>query len=80
MNSIAGVVEIDKGDIILDGNSIRKASVAARSKDISRVFQDPRMGTATNLTIEENMAIAYRTWEKAQLLQKINHRSRTPTF
>lgn len=53
MNSIAGVVEIDKGDIILDGNSIRKASVAARSKDISRVFQDPRMGTATNLTIEE---------------------------
>lgn len=65
MNSIAGVVEIDKGDIVLDGNSIRKASVAARSKDISRVFQDPRMGTATNLTIEENMAIAYRRGKSA---------------
>ena len=64
MNSIAGVVEIDEGDIVLDGQSIRKASVAARSKDISRVFQDPRMGTATNLTIEENMAIAYRRGKK----------------
>ena len=60
MNSIAGVVEIDDGDILLDGQSIRKFSVADRSKSISRVFQDPRMGTATNLTIEENMAIAYR--------------------
>ena len=70
MNSIAGVVEIDKGDIILDGNSIRKASVAARSKDISRVFQDPRMGTATNLTIEENMAIAYRRGKKRSFFKK----------
>ena len=70
MNSIAGVVEIDKGDIVLDGNSIRKASVAARSKDISRVFQDPRMGTATNLTVEENMAIAYRRGKKRSFFKK----------
>ena len=70
MNSITGVVEIDEGDIVLDGNSIRKASVAARSKDISRVFQDPRMGTATNLTIEENMAIAYRRGKKRSFFKK----------
>ncbi len=70
MNSIAGVVEIDEGDIVLDGQSIRKASVAARSKDISRVFQDPRMGTATNLTIEENMAIAYRRGKKRSFFKK----------
>ena len=42
----------------MEGQSIKKASVDERSKDISRVFQDPRMGTATNLSIEENMAIA----------------------
>ena len=54
----------------VDGNSIRKASVAARSKDISRVFQDPRMGTATNLTIEENMAIAYRRGKKRSFFKK----------
>ena len=72
MNSIAGVVEIDEGDIVLDGNSIRKASVAARSKDISRVFQDPRMGRKYGYCLS--------SWEKAQLLQKINHRSRTPTL
>ena len=60
MNSIAGVLSIDEGDILLEGQSIKKSSVDERSKDISRVFQDPRMGTATNLSIEENMAIAAR--------------------
>ena len=64
------VVDIDEGDILLEGGSIRKASVAARSKDISRVFQDPRMGTATNLTIEENMAIAYRRGKKRSFFKK----------
>ena len=44
MNSIAGVLSIDEGDILLEGQSIKKASVDERSKDISRVFQDPRMG------------------------------------
>ncbi len=70
MNSIAGVVEIDDGDILLDGQSIRKSSVADRSKSISRVFQDPRMGTATNLTIEENMAIAYRRGKKRSFFKR----------
>ena len=70
MNSIAGVLSIDEGDILLDGQSIKKASVDERSKDISRVFQDPRMGTATNLSIEENMAIAYRRGKKRSFFKK----------
>ncbi len=70
MNSIAGVLEIDEGDIFLEGQSIRKASVAVRSKYISRVFQDPRMGTATNLSIEENMAVAYRRGKKRSIFKK----------
>ncbi|MBY5034799.1 ABC transporter ATP-binding protein [Streptococcus gallolyticus] len=60
MNSLAGALKVDKGDILLDGKSIKHVPAAKRAKDISRVFQDPKMGTASRLTIEENMAIAYR--------------------
>ncbi len=60
MNSLAGALTVDSGDILLEGKSIKHVSAAKRSKDISRVFQDPKMGTASRLTIEENMAIAYR--------------------
>ncbi|HEM5453246.1 ATP-binding cassette domain-containing protein [Streptococcus suis] len=60
MNSLAGALTVDSGDILLEGKSIKHVSATKRSKDISRVFQDPKMGTASRLTIEENMAIAYR--------------------
>ena len=60
MNCLAGNLMVDEGDIFLDGQSVLPLSAAKRSKDISRVFQDPRMGTASRLTIEENMAIAYK--------------------
>ncbi|MGT2907444.1 ABC transporter ATP-binding protein [Streptococcus dentiloxodontae] len=70
MNSIAGVLSVDEGDILLEGQSIKNLSVDVRSKDISRVFQDPRMGTATNLSIEENMAIAYRRGKKRSFFKK----------
>lgn len=60
MNSLAGTLAIDEGDILLEGKSIKKLPAVKRSKDISRVFQDPKMGTASRLSIEANMAIAYR--------------------
>lgn len=60
MNSLAGTLSIDSGDILLEGKSIKNLSATKRAKDISRVFQDPKMGTASRLTIEENMALAYR--------------------
>lgn len=60
MNTLAGTLPIDQGDILLDGQSIKKLPASKRAKDISRVFQDPKMGTASRLTIEENMAIAHR--------------------
>lgn len=60
MNSLAGVLTVDSGDILLEGKSIKNVPAAKRARDISRVFQDPKMGTASRLTIEENMAIAYR--------------------
>lgn len=60
MNSLAGTLTVDQGDILLEGKSIKNIPAAKRAKDIARVFQDPKMGTASRLTIEENMAIAYR--------------------
>lgn len=67
MNSLAGTLMVDQGDILLEGKSIKNLSAVKRSKDISRVFQDPKMGTASRLTIEENMAIAYRRGQKRNL-------------
>lgn len=60
MNSLAGALTVDQGDILLEGKSIKNIPAAKRAKDIARVFQDPKMGTASRLSIEENMAIAYR--------------------
>lgn len=60
MNSIAGTFPVDRGEIIIDGQDITKWPEHKRAKYIGRVFQDPMMGTAANMQIEENMAIAAR--------------------
>lgn len=64
MNSLAGVIPVDEGDILIEGQSIKSWTVTERSKVIGRVFQDPKMGTAERLTIEENMAIAHTRGKK----------------
>lgn len=60
MNSIAGTFMVDKGSISIDGEDITKWPEYKRAKYIGRVFQDPMMGTAANMQIEENLAIASR--------------------
>ena len=58
-NTIAGTYLPDTGKITLDGRDITKLPDYKRSKDIGRLFQDPLKGTAPNMTIEENLALAY---------------------
>ena len=58
-NTIAGTYLPDTGKITLDGRDITKQPDYKRSKDIGRLFQDPLKGTAPNMTIEENLALAY---------------------
>ena len=60
MNTITGAVIPDEGSILINGVDISKWSSAKRAALIGYVFQDPRMGTAAHLTIEENLALAYR--------------------
>ena len=57
-NCIAGSVMPDSGRIELDGRNITFMRDFKRSRDLSRVFQDPLLGTSPNLTIAENIALA----------------------
>lgn len=58
-NAITGVFYVDAGEIILDGEDITFKKEYFRSKEIGHLFQDPMLGTAPHMTIEENMALAY---------------------
>ena len=57
--AIAGSFPVDSGKILLDGADITDLPDYRRSKEIGRLFQDPLKGTAPNMTIEENLALAY---------------------
>lgn len=58
-NTIAGTYIPDSGKVFLDRKDITKLPDYKRSKQIGRLFQDPLKGTAPNMTIEENLALAY---------------------
>ena len=67
LNTIAGVHKVDGGRILLDGQDITYKSETDRARYIGRVFQDPMMGTAPTMMIEENLAMAYRRTKKRGL-------------
>ena len=76
LNAIAGVWPIDSGKIYIGGDDVTKLSEHKRAKYLGRVFQDPMTGTATTMSIEENMAIAARRGEKRGLSWGITHQVR----
>lgn len=67
LNMIAGVYPIDRGSIILDNVDITHLPEYKRASYLGRVFQDPMKGTAANMEIQENLAIAYRRGKKRGL-------------
>ncbi|MEG0442850.1 MAG: ABC transporter ATP-binding protein [Carnobacterium sp.] len=77
LNSIAGSFFVDEGRIFLDGEDVTYKKTAERSKHIGRVFQDPKMGTATRLSIEENLAVAYNRGKKRGLSLGVKEKQRT---
>lgn len=60
LNLISGVFPLDSGTIRLNGNDITHLPEHRRAKYLGRVFQDPMMGTAATMGIEENLALANR--------------------
>ncbi|MBQ7574832.1 MAG: ATP-binding cassette domain-containing protein [Clostridia bacterium] len=71
-NAICGTFFVDNGTITLDGRDITYLKEHKRSKIIGRVFQDPMRGTAPNLTIEENIALAYARVNHGPLGKALN--------
>ena len=67
LNAVAGVWPVDDGSIIIDGVDVTGLPEHKRAAFIGRVFQDPMMGTAPNMQIEENLALAYRRGAKRGL-------------
>ena len=67
LNAIAGVWPVDEGNILIDGVDVTGLPEYKRAAFIGRVFQDPMLGTAPNMQIEENLALALRRGKKRTL-------------
>jgi len=67
LNAIAGVWPIDAGQVLIDGQDVTGLPEYRRAALIGRVFQDPMMGTAPDMQIEENLALAARRGKRRGL-------------
>ena len=76
LNAIAGVFPIEKGSIRIDGHDVTKAAEYKRAKYIGRVFQDPLKGTAGDMWIEENLAMALRRGKNRSFRWGISNKER----
>ena len=76
LNLIAGVFPADQGSMILDGVDITRLPEHKRAKYLGRVFQDPMMGTAATMGIEENLALANRRGQRRTLRPGITAQER----
>ena len=69
-NIIAGTLPLTSGDIYILGENVTSYSPEKRAKYLSRVFQDPKMGTAPRMTVAENLLIAKFRGEKRRLVPR----------
>ena len=76
LNAIAGAWPVDSGSVIIDGEDITKLPEHKRAIYLGRVFQDPMHGTAADMEIEENLAIAKRRGQKRTLRWGITKKER----
>ena len=67
LNATAGTFFVDSGKVIIDGSDVTNLPEHKRAAFIGRVFQDPMMGTAPSMWIEENLALAARRGQRRGL-------------
>ena len=67
LNAVAGTWLVDSGTIAIDGVNVTRLPEHKRARFIGRVFQDPMMGTAATMQIEENLALALRRGKRRTL-------------
>lgn len=80
LNVVAGVFPVDTGKVEIGSEDLTKKSEHMRAQYIGRVFQDPMMGTAADMTIEENLAMAARRGRKRTLRMGVNNAERMKFF
>ena len=68
LNIISGVYMSDAGKIVIGDEDVTNKKEHQRAKLLGRVFQDPMMGTAADMSIEDNMAMAYRRIKRRGLV------------
>lgn len=76
LNAISGDILVDSGSIRIDGTDVTKLHAHQRAGLVARVFQDPMAGTCANLSIEENMALAYKRGQGRSLKSALNAANR----
>ena len=64
LNLVAGVYPVDSGSIAIGGQNVTRLPEHKRARFIGRVFQDPMMGTAATMQIEENLALDARRGQR----------------
>ena len=80
LNAVAGVWPVDMGKILIDGKDITRQAEHQRAQYIGRVFQDPMMGTAATMGIDENLALAARRGARRTLRKGISAKEREEYF
>lgn len=76
LNALSGEVLVDEGSIMIDGTNVTRLPSHKRAGLVARVFQDPLAGTCEGLTIEENMALAFRRGQRRGLKSAVRRRHR----
>lgn len=77
LSTIAGSHHVDSGAIYLDGSLLNTLDEHRRARWVGRVFQNPDVGSAPYLTVEENMAIASFKARNPRLLRGVTSRLRS---
>ncbi len=76
LNAVAGAYPVDQGRILINHNDVTNLPEYKRAALIGRVFQDPMLGTAASMGIEENLALAYRRGQRRGLRWGITSKER----
>ena len=77
LNAVAGEAKADRGQVLINKKDVTRLPVWSRAKEVARVFQDPMAGTCEDLSIEENLALAYSRGHKRGLRSAIKPDMRT---
>lgn len=76
LNAVAGRLFVDSGTVQIDGRKVNRLPEYKRARYVGRVFQDPLAGTAPNLTIEENLSLAFLRGKSRGFRRGLNRKRR----